>query len=167
MSPLYESELFMHPGVANSYPETGLPLYNIRWTAKGGAVSIPCKLTDFSGGASLSIYMAADSSDALNPAGEPQSFTVALKDKSGAERRVVIPKGANATAYYAGFVKHLPAEEDFSPARDIWVGYMPLGELRVPLNYFNEINLKEVSEITIDFDQTDSGSIMISGIYLQ
>jgi dienelactone hydrolase len=162
----YESELFTHPGIANSYQETGLPLYNVRWKDKGGAVSIPCAITDFSGGKSLSMYTAVDSSYALNQKGEAQSFTITLKDKSGADQSVVIPKGASATSYYEGFVKRLEAEE-FAPARDIWVGYMPLGELRIPLNYFDKINLKEVSEITIGLNRTETGSIMISGIYLQ
>jgi hypothetical protein len=159
----YSDILFAHPGAINNDKE--LPLYNIRWTAKGGAVSIPCTEGDFSDSGALSLYVATDSSDEGNPKDEPQSFTVTLKDQSGAVQNVLVPPGNSALSYYPGYVKHYEGD-DFEPALDIWNGYMPLGELRIPLHYFDKIDLSAVSEIVLNLDQTDTGSVMLSGVYL-
>jgi hypothetical protein len=89
-----------------------------------------------------------------------------LKDASGVVQSVLIPKGTSALSYYPGFAEHFEADE-FSPAFDVWNGYMPLGDLRIPLTYFDKINLGAVSEILIELDQTDTGSMMLSGVYLE
>ncbi|MDR3119879.1 MAG: hypothetical protein LBU58_00850 [Clostridiales bacterium] len=167
---VYDRILFTHPGGSNG--GRALPLFNIRWTAKAGTVSIPCATaenpaTDFSGYRALSLYTAVDSSDALNPQGEPQSFTVTLIDRTGAAQSVLVPKGAGALDYYPGYVKHYDADREFSPAYDVWRGYMPLGDLRIPLTYFDQIDLGAVREIVIGLDQTDSGAVMLSGVYLE
>ena len=155
--------LFTHPGGTKNGQE--LPLVNLRWTAKDGTVSIPCA-ANFSNSSAISLYTAVDSSDARNPQGQPQSFTVMLKDQSGKTQSVIVPGGTSALAYYPGSVEHFEADE-FSPEFDVWIGYMPLGDLRIPLTYFDKIDLGAVSEIIIGLDQTDSGSIMLSGIYLE
>jgi dienelactone hydrolase len=160
----YSDILFAHPGAINNNKE--LPLYNIRWTAKSGTLSIPCTDGDFSGSSALSLYVATDSSDEGNPKDEPQSFTVTLKDKSGAVQSVLVPPGTSALSYYPGYVKHYEGD-DFEPALDIWIGYTPLGELRIPLRHFDKIDLGAISEIVLNLDQTDTGSVMLSGIYLE
>jgi dienelactone hydrolase len=155
--------LFTHPGGTLSDKE--LALINLRWSAKGGTVSIPCN-ADFAGRSALSLYVAVDSSDALNAKGAPQSFTVTLKDASGVAQTVLVPKGTSALSYYPGFAEHFEADE-FSPAFDVWNGYMPLGNLRIPLTYFDTLNLGAIAEIVIGLDQTDAGSVMLSGVYLE
>ena len=161
---------FRHPG-ASYAADKKLPLYAIRWNESGGTVSFSCTQdspidfsADFSAYNALSLFVAVDSSDALNPKGEAQSFTVALMDASGAKQSVLVPKGTSALAYHDGRIVEIK-EFDGTITR-YWDGYMPLGELRIPLSYFNGINLSKVSELLIELDQTDSGAIMLSGIYL-
>ncbi|MDR1319957.1 MAG: dienelactone hydrolase family protein [Gracilibacteraceae bacterium] len=151
--------LFRHPG----YPEE-LPLYNIRWTDRAGAVSVAPETADFTPYRALSVYLAVDSSDRLNAPGEPQALTVALKTRSGAERSVVVPKGIAALSYHPG--EKASVKEFDGSVTEYWTGQMPLGDLRIPLSFFNAIDLGEVSEISLSLDQTDSGAIMISGMYL-
>jgi hypothetical protein len=157
---------FRHPGVTY-VADNKLSLYAIRWNARGGTVSFNCAqdfLADFSAYSALSLFVAVDSSDALNPKGEAQSFTVSFIDTSGAKQSVLVPKGTSALAYHDGRIVEMK-EFDGTITR-YWDGYMPLGELRVPLSYFYKINLSKVTELLIELDQTDSGAVMLSGIYL-
>ena len=157
---------FRHPG-ASYVADKELPLYAIRWNEIGGTVSFNCMQdnpTDFSAYSALSLFVAVDSSDALNPKGEAQSFTVALIDATGTKQSVLIPKGTSALAYHDGRIVEIK-EFDGTITR-YWDGYMPLGELRIPLSYFDGINLSKVTELLIELDQTDTGAVMLSGIYL-
>jgi len=153
---------FRHPG-ASYAPGKELPLYAIRWNESGGTVSFSC-MRDFTAYSALSLFVAVDSSDALNPKGEAQSFTVSLVDVSGAKQSVLIPKGTGALAYHDGRLVEI--KEFDGTIITYWDGYMPLGELRIPLSYFDGINLSTVTELLIELNQTDSGAVMLSGIYL-
>jgi len=157
---------FRHPGT--SYlADNKLPLYAIQWNAPGGTVSFDCAQNspiDFSAYSALSLFVAVDSSDALNAKGEAQSFTVSLIDAIGAKRSVLIPKETSALAYHDGRIAEIK-EFDGTITR-YWDGYMPLGELRIPLSYFDDINLSKVMELIIELNQTDTGAVMLSGIYL-
>ena len=157
---------FRHPG-ASYAPGKKLPLYAIRWNESGGTVGFNCAQdlsADLSAYSALSLFVAVDSSDALNPRGEVQSFTVSLMDKSRTKQSVLIPKGTSALAYHDGRLVEIKEFDGSITA--YWDGYMPLGELRIPLSYFDGINLNKVTELLIELDQTDSGAIMLSGIYL-
>jgi len=153
--------LFKHPG-ANMNIGT-LELYSIRWTESGGAVYFPAG--DFSSYNALTLYIAVDSSDDLNPKGEDQSFTVMLSDANGAVQSVLVPKGTSALAWYDG--SELLIEEWDGSTTRIWDGFMPLGGLRIPLALFDKVDLALVYEIALIFDQTSSGAVMLSGIYLE
>jgi hypothetical protein len=47
----------------------------------------------------------------------------------------------------------------------VWDGLTPLGDLRIPLSYFDKIDLNNISSLTIT-PNTDKGAIMISDFYL-
>jgi hypothetical protein len=112
----------------------------------------------------LTLFFAVDSSDALNSKGDDQSFTVALMYTSGTKQSVLVPKGTSALAYHEGRIVEIK-EYDGTTTR-YWDGYMPLGELRIPFSYFDGINMSKVTELLIELDQTDSGAVILSGIYL-
>jgi len=157
---------FRHPG-ASYVADRKLPLYAIRWNGSGGTVyfsGTQNSLIDFSAYSAFSLFVAVDSSDALNPKGDAQSFTVSLMDASGAKQSVLVPKGTSALAYHEGRIVEI--KEFDGTITTYWDGYMPLGELRVPLSYFDGINLSKVTGLLIELDQTDAGAVMLSGIYL-
>ena len=152
--------LFNHPGVIN-LPDEQLPLYDLQWTG-AGAVSFPTENGDFAGHQAISLYVAMDSSSALNPAKANQAFTVTLTDDTGTARSVVIPAGTAALSRHHGYETY-----DEWMARPMWVGNTPLGELRVPLAYFDGLNIAAIASLTIRFDQTPSGAVMLSGMFLK
>jgi len=68
---------------------------------------------------------------------------------------------SGALAYHDGRLNDRFGEDSI-----YWDGFMPLGELRIPLSYFNKANLSTATELLIELNQTDTGAIMLSGIYL-
>ena len=153
--------LFRHPLADPGTDE--LALIFLSWTELGATVSLIPQSTDFSVHQALSLYVAVDSSDERNPAGEPQSFTLILTDASGGAQALIVPPETAALYFHIG--EEVPPNEylDFST----WMGYMPLGELRIPLTYFAKLELENIVSITLLFDQTSSGAIMLRDIFLK
>ena len=154
--------LFNHPAVNNrQHPE--LELTALTWDGSDGEVAFNPQTNDFSAHGALSLYVAVDTSNGLNPDGADQAFSVILTDEAGVEQGVVVPAGSSALTFHPGFVSEF---ELFDEMATEWQGFMPLGELRIPLSYFGELDLQVIDSITIAFDQTPSGAVMLSGIYL-
>jgi hypothetical protein len=78
----------------------------------------------------------------------------------------MIPQPTAALSYYEGELVHRPGNE-FAPDISYWEGLTPLGELRIPLSQFEGINLEAITEISLVFDQTSRGAIMLSNIVLE
>ncbi|MCL2445926.1 MAG: hypothetical protein FWD06_04070 [Oscillospiraceae bacterium] len=152
---------FWHPAVQGRY-EPELPLYALAWDGGNGAAQFNLTAGDFSAHDAISLYVAIDSSNALNAEGEAQAFTVTLTDGDGTQRSVLIPAGTSALSWHGGYTWY----DEWMEA-DAWAGVMPLSDLRIPLAYFDGVDLRNVTELTITFDQTASGSVMLSGIYLK
>jgi len=152
---------FNHPGGTSNDGE--LPLYRLRWSGPDGKARWP--VSDLSGYAALTLYVAVDSSDPANPPGTSQSFTVSLTDNQSRVNSVLIPHGTSALAWHDG--KVLTVDNFDLPDLLVWDGFMPLGALRIPLTLFDAVDLASVSELAITFDQTQSGAVMLSGVYLE
>lgn len=152
---------FRHPGVNMSEGGDRLPLYELSWTDTDGRISLTPLITDFSNYQALSIYIAVDSSHDITPAGEDQSLTIVLTDGAGTEKHLLIPVGTSALTYHHGALQIF---EEFD--MEEWSGYMPLGELRLPLRYFDTLDLTNIATISILFDQTSAGVVMLSNMYL-
>ncbi|MCL2588496.1 MAG: stalk domain-containing protein [Oscillospiraceae bacterium] len=150
---------FNHPTVLGRQ-DPRLPLYDLQWTGTDGAVSFSLLNGNFAGHQALSIYVAMDSSNALNQNGQDQAFTVTLRDSAGAERSVIIPRGTGPLTWHPGEVEEWGGEY-------FWVGHMPLGDLRIPLMYFIGLDLSAITSLTISFDQTPSGAVMLSDVFLK
>ena len=151
--------LFNHPAVlARRDPQ--LPLYAITWDSRNSAIEFALMRNDLTQASAISLFVGVDSSDARNTIGGYQSFSVGLRDAHGEEQFVHIPAGTSALFTHRGEV--FPVE-DFD---DIWLGHTPLGELRIPLRYFDEIDLASVQRLTLRFDQTRTGAVMLSGAHL-
>jgi len=153
--------LFTHPLPSDSEKE--LYFTSISWTDTDAAVTFIPQETDFSKHRSLSLYVAVDSSNELNPEGQNQSFSLSLTDISGARQTVIIPPETAALYFHIG--EKFPAADELS--FDTWLMFMPVGELRVPLSYFADIDLSDVASITLQFDQTPFGAVMLSNMFLK
>jgi len=156
--------LFNHPSVINRR-DGQLTLTALTWNGEDGTATFTPAVNNFSGADAMSLYVAVDSSNELNPQGKNQAFSVALIDSSGVRRSVIIPAGTSALAWYPGEV--FETEEWDGSTMRTWLGFMPLGELRIPLRLFDGIDLDSILSIEIVFDQTATGAVMLEGIYLR
>jgi hypothetical protein len=145
--------LFHHPAVSG---ET--VVYRLNWSGQDGEVTISTPAeSDFSNDFALSLFLAIDSSDPANPADQPQALTVSLGDAAGGQASIVLPPQTAALAYHVGEREHFEGD-----SFDLWRGWMPLSEVRIPLNKFTGVALDQVTSVTLQFNQTTSGTLMLS-----
>ena len=165
---------FRHPNYGNQFRPEGLPFLSMIWRDQDAAVTFEPAHTDFSTHQALSLYVSVDSSNDINPEGENQALRLTLTDVEGSRQSVIIPEGTSALTYHPGvefeplFVENgmsssIIEEEDIHP----WQGFMPTGELRIPLSLFDALNLNEIVSFTLYFDQTPTGAIMLASVYLK
>lgn len=139
-------------------------LINIKWDKINGKISFIPSIKDFSNFNSLSMNVLQDPSSNLNKDAKNQAFTIEIKDKNGNVSRVELDKSVSSLDYISG--KLLQLEIEGKNYND-WSVETPLTELRVPLNTFTNIDLSNINEVSLLFDKTDSGSIMISKFELK
>lgn len=140
------------------------PLINIKWKSNKGKVSIKPEVNDFSNSNSLVFNIVMDSSDELNERNVSQCFSVEIKDKSGNISTVILPKDLVVLGYTEGELDSIEIDEG---NYKFWSNATPIGSLRLPLDEFKDIDLKNVETVSLIFNQTNSGSILIDSIELQ
>ena len=170
--------LFNHPAVLTR-PDQRLPLYEITWgVGTGDAAVIPGVTFPIAGGAkssasALSLFIAVDATNTdLNAPGLDQAMTVGLEDAHGNQVSVEIPAGTPALRNHPG---ELVERESFVGTMELWEGFTPLGELRIPMQEFvwaqiqtstPEFDLENISNITLRFTPNTTGSLMLQNAYL-
>ncbi|MBS5981464.1 MAG: hypothetical protein KIC67_02500 [Clostridium butyricum] len=140
------------------------PLLNVKWTSENDTVTIKPKTSDFTSNKSLIINLAVDSADELNEKNKSQSFTVQLKDNRQNISNISFPEGMNALKYYDGEIGVTPLDNE---EIKYWTTKIPLGEVRIPLKDFQNIDLSNIDEVSFLFNKTLSGGILIESIHLQ
>lgn len=120
----------------------------IAWSREGGRFEtrIPTAHADVSGFSYLSLRVAVDPSDRKRSRpGRPLPFTVVLRDASGGEAAVSVPRLHPAVRY---------------PTRGLAV----LGEVRLPLAAFEGVDLGGVAAVELRFDRVASGRLLVSDL---
>ncbi|MCY6485544.1 hypothetical protein OW763_14510 [Clostridium aestuarii] len=147
---------FILPGIKKD-----LDLLNISWKSKDASVGItlPDEFKDITGYDALSLYLAVDPSNSLNKSGENQSMSLELVDKKGKISKVVLDANTPALRYHPG---ELASNEYTS----WWSTFTPLSSVRIQLDSFEDVDLKNIEKINLLFDQTPSGSIMLAELSL-
>lgn len=136
-------------------------LINIKWKDRLGRVEIPINNINLKKYNSLVFNLAVDSSDELNIKDQHQSFTIRLEDNRGNISDIVLGDNSQALDYVEGtfvYTKYLEEIKHF------WSSYIVLSDISIPLKEFQGVNLKNIAKVTLLFDKTDSGSIMINSI---
>jgi hypothetical protein len=131
----------------------------MEWGA-GGAdwrTFLPGSIADLTQFAGLQLRAALDPLSKLNPEGEPQSFTVELVDANGQHAHVHVPD----VAYPAG----VRQPNDFFEG-DSFTGHVHMSTLRIPLEQFSGVDLANIVEIVLRFDQTESGALFVADLLL-
>jgi hypothetical protein len=114
---------------------------------------------DVSQYAAISLRAALDPMSDLNLGGASQAFTIQLLDNQGNMFGIQTQEDEPALRFPAGYV-----EEDMVFEDGLFTGRVPLISIRIPLSGFEDVNLAQLSEIVLLFDQTASGSLFVSDI---
>lgn len=161
----YEVDSSFYKEDSSPFEHAGNPKYigmlNLSWEKKGASfiTTLPDSVKDISGYSALSLYIAVDPANDLNPKDTNQSLTIRIKDNNGNYSKVLVDPSAPAMTHAKGEL----IENEYA---DFWSTYSPLSSLRIPIKYFQGVDLTSINSIEILFDQTDSGALMLGEIAL-
>lgn len=140
------------------------PLVEITWENLNDKITITPKISDFSNDTSLVINTVINSASELNEKYKSQSFSVEIADTTGNKATVVLPENLNSLGYVSG-------ELDMTLIDNLeykfWTKSSPIGQIRIPLSAFKDVNFKNITSISLIFDKTNTGDIFIESIKLQ
>ena len=108
----------------------------------------------------VSVRTVVDPLSPLNAAGAPQAFSVRLTDRQG--NSAVLPVRVDEPALR--FPKGELGELFFDIP--LFTGRAPLLPVRIPLSWFEGVNLASIAEVALVFDQTDSGTLFLADLEL-
>ncbi|MGI6180906.1 MAG: hypothetical protein ACOYIE_02370, partial [Agathobaculum sp.] len=134
-------------------------LTRVRWEKAGAAVAIPVS-ADLRQASYVQIDLAQDSSDERNRQ-QAQSMIVTLRDAAGRSASVQVEAGTPALTWQAGTVERIPlaGQEE----RLQYSTFTPLGTVRLNPKDFTGVDLEQIRQIELAFEQP-SGSIMLREI---
>ena len=134
-------------------------LTRLGWEGADASVTIPVT-ADLEQAAYLQLDLAQDSGDARNRR-QDQSLTVTLRDAAGKEASVQASVGTPTLTWQEGTVESIPV----SGREDLlqYSTFTPLGTLRLDTAAFSGVDLGEITQVKLTFDQP-SGSIMLREI---
>jgi hypothetical protein len=131
----------------------------LSWEESGAEwkTAVPAASADLSAYTALQLRAVLDPLSDLNPQGEPKSFTVTLVDADGNQAQVVVPP----LPYPIG--ERQP--NDFFEGGS-FSGQVHMHQVRIPLAEFAAVDLTQVAEIALVFDQSDTGSLFLADLEL-
>ncbi|MCC3867983.1 chlorophyllase/cutinase-like alpha/beta fold protein [Terrisporobacter mayombei] len=139
-------------------------LLTMKWEKLDSKVSFEPAEKDFEKYNSISLNLLQDPSDKLNKKDENQQFTIQIKDKKGNTSNVELDKNVTSLDYKEGNISTIEIE---GKIYETWNKITPVTELRIPLASFKGIDLKNIQEVSLIFNKTQSGSIIVSDFSLK
>ena len=136
-------------------------LTRIRWEKAGATVTIPVS-ADLRQASYLQMDLAQDSGDERNRQ-QDQSMSVTLRDAKGREASMKIAAGTPALTWQEGTVESIPVTGEDSFLQ--YSTFTPLGSVRLNPEDFNGVDMRQITQIVLTFDQP-SGSIMLREVQL-
>lgn len=134
-------------------------LTRIRWEKAGSTVTVPIS-ADLRQASYLQMDLAQDSGDERNRQ-QDQSMSVTLRDAKGQEASMKVAAGTPALTWQEGTVESIPVTGEDSFLQ--YSTFTPLGSVRLNPEDFNGVDLGQITQIVLTFDQP-SGSIMLREI---
>ena len=133
----------------------------VSWDKPGAALrfAVPKGAADLSGYAALSLRAAVDPVSALNTDVKPQAFTVRLTDGRGNQARVPTRPDEPALTFPPGLVEPLAEGESI-----FFTGIVPLTTIRLALSDFAGVDLTDIREVALEFDQRPSGTLFMGDL---
>jgi hypothetical protein len=135
----------------------------LSWPQPGGVLrfTLPEGSEDLSGYGALSLRAAVNPLSELNAASSSQAFTVQFTDRLGNTAAVQTRPDEPALRFPPGYKQ----ENEFFEG-GLFSGRVPLTTIRVRLRDFRGVDLTQISEIALLFEQTPSGSLFIGDVEL-
>lgn len=132
----------------------------VSWEQPGGALrfALPEEAGDLRDYTTISLRTAVDPLSPLNETGQPQAFSLQLTDRAGATAVVSTRPDEPALVFPPGEV-----EED-SIFGELFSGRAPMTTIRWQLSDFAGVDLSQIAEIALLFDQTESGSLFMGDV---
>ncbi len=132
----------------------------VSWETPGAALrfEIPPGKGDLSQAAAITLRAAVDPMSELNAKSENQSFSIRLTDAGG--RSAIMPTRSDEPALF--FPQGEMVEDENFGAR--FTGRLPLTTIRVPLSAFQGVDMTDIREIALVFDQTRRGSLFLADV---
>lgn len=133
----------------------------VSWEQPGAAqrFALPPGAGDLSGFTTLSLRAAVDPVSPLNAPGEPQAFSVQLTDRAGNSAALQTRSDEPALVFPPGEMQGVSATET-----GFFTGRVPLTTIRLPLAGFAGVDLSDIAEIALLFDQTASGTLFLADL---
>ena len=133
----------------------------VSWEEPGATLrfELPEAAGDLSGFTTISLRTAVDPLSPLNTPDSYQAFTVQLTDRTGAVATVTTQPTEPALVFPPG-----NEEEDTFFEGGHFTGRVPMTTVRLLLDDFAGVDLTQISEVALVFDQTPSGSLFMGDI---
>jgi hypothetical protein len=131
----------------------------VSWEEPGGAWRFDLPDGDLSGYTALSLRAAVDPLSTLNAPDSHQAFSLQLTDRAGNTAAVPTRPDEPALGFPAGLV-----EEDDTFEGGLFTGRVPMTTIRLPLSDFDGVDLADIREVALLFDQTPSGSLFMGDV---
>ncbi len=135
----------------------------LSWSAPGGALrfTLPEASRDLTQYTTISLRAAVDPLSPLNAAQTTQAFAVQLTDGTGSTATVATRQDEPALQFPRGNVEEDPFFEG-----GLFTGRAPMTTIRLRLSDFAGVDLGDIQEIGLLFDQTASGSLFVGDVEL-
>ncbi len=132
----------------------------VSWTEPGAAwrFALPEGSGDLSGYTTFSLRAGVDPLSALNAPDRSQGFSLQLTDREGNTATSRTRPDEPALAFPAGLVQ----EDSFFGK--LFTGRVPMTTIRLPLSDFEGVDLADIGEIALLFDQTPSGALFLGDV---
>lgn len=134
----------------------------VTWTEPGGELrfELPEGARDLSRFTTLSLRAAVDPLSELNTAGATQRFSVRLTDGAGGVAVLTTREDEPALAFPDGMAR----EDEFFGM--LFTGLVPMTTIRLLLDEATAVDLTDIAEIALVFDQTASGNLFLGDVEL-
>jgi dienelactone hydrolase len=132
----------------------------IRWERPGAALrfQIPQGKGDLSRAVTISLRAAIDPLSELNAQGAGQAFSIQVTDGTGRTAAATTRADEPALLFPAGEVVE---DETFGPT---FTGRVPLTTVRVQTAELQGVDLTDIREVALLFDQTQSGALFLADV---
>ena len=140
-----------------------LNLLKLDWKNKGSSVSIPLKTKDLSKFSQIGLSFALNSPSELNSVDKEVVFDISLVDNNGKESVLNISNNnISSLKYINGEI--VVNEYVDGMYHNYWSRPTPISYTNIPLNLFDNIDLSNVKYLKINFNNTESGSLIIDKV---